>query len=82
MSRLLVLNTIKPAGTLEEKPQHCSEMTLQAENMTLLVKAEDPSKVGVLKFTSNFLGIFFASDVCCSFQIYPRLMCLKAFASY
>ena len=57
MNRFLVLDTIKKPLTLEEKPQHVSEMTIPAqktvqagmtipaENLTLFVKAEDPSKV-------------------------------------
>ena len=68
MARLLVLDTIKNPIILEEKPQHISEMTLQAENLTLLVKAEDPSKVGVANCTSEIPGILSTLSGCCSWQ--------------
>ena len=69
MARLLVLDTIKNPIILEEKSQHISEMTLQAENLTLLVKAEETSKVGVANCNSEIPGILSTSSGCCSWQI-------------
>lgn len=75
MRRLLVLDTVNPSVILEEKIQNISEMTLQAENLTLLVKAEDPLKVGLVKFTTNILSIFFTCK-------YPRLILVRSLAFY
>ena len=59
MHRLVVLNNVKPPVILEEIPQHISKMTPPAENLTLLVKAEDQSKVGIVNFhRSQDLGQF------------------------